>query len=153
MSNAIANYDVIHNNPFIFAPLFVEFFRNVPPVPNSILLSYLVLPLVLPKDSRTFLSNATSTSTLVTFLRKRSFLEGLNERISEYRKLTNQSLRHAADLNLLEIGNDLAIRALVSICDASYAPTNTPRASRRLGILFSGYDIPTIYRTFGVRKL
>jgi hypothetical protein len=153
MSNAIASYDVIHNNPFIFAPLFVEFFRNIPPAPNSILLSYLVLPLVLPRDSRTFLANATSTSTVTTFLRKRSFLEGLNERISEYRKLTNQSLRHAADLALVEIGSDLAVRVLVSNCDASYAPANTPRAARRLGILFSGYDIPTIYRTFGVSKL
>ena len=153
MSNAIASYDVIHNNPFIFAPLFVEFFKSAPSTSNSILLSYLVLPLVLPRESRAFLANATSKSTMATFLRKRAFLEGLNERIGEYRKLTNQSLRHAIDLGLVKVSDDLAIRVLVENFDLSYAPASAPRAAKRLGTLFSPYDIPTIYRTFGIKKL
>ncbi len=153
MSNAISSYDVIHNNPFIFAPILAEFYRDYPERPNSILLSYLVLPLVLPIEARKVLAKANKTSTVATFLRRKNVLAGLGERINEYRELTNQSLRYAVDVGLLSVGSDLAVKVIGAECDFTFSPEAAPRASRRLGIMFSPYDIPTIYRTFGIRKL
>ena len=153
MSGAIKSYGVIHNNPFIFAPIFVEFYRGCASKEKSLLLSYLALPLVLPRESRNFLSKAKSTSTVATFLRHREYLEGLEERIFEYRELTNQAIRYAVDAGMIAIEEDLSVRVICDECDYSLAPAATPRAARRLGILFEPYDIPTIYRTFGVKKL
>jgi hypothetical protein len=58
MSNAIESYAVLHNNPFILAPLFREFYSALPQSPKNLLLSYLVLPLVLQPASREFLFRA-----------------------------------------------------------------------------------------------
>lgn len=153
MSSAIKSYGVIHNNPFIFAPIFVEFYRGCILKEKSLLLSYLVLPIVLPKESRGFLSRAKSTSTVATLLRHREYLEGLEERISEYRDLTNQAIRYAVDAGMIRIEADLSVKVICDECDYSLSPLAAPRAARRLGTLFEPYDIPTIYRTFGVKKL
>ena len=45
MSNAIQSFGVLHNNPFIFGPIFQPFFEALGEKPKSILLSYPILPL------------------------------------------------------------------------------------------------------------
>lgn len=45
---------VIHNNPFIMAPLFTNFFDSVTESENNYLFCYLLLPLVLNVDRRDF---------------------------------------------------------------------------------------------------
>ncbi len=40
MTNAISSFDALYNNPFIFAPLFVEFYKGLGRRPNSIVLLY-----------------------------------------------------------------------------------------------------------------
>src|ERR1700728_2186022 len=98
MSNAIQSLRVLHNNPFIMAPIFPSFFKSLGEKRNGILLAYLILPLVLPPASRKFLTNAKSTSSLMTLAGKpgmRERLYGLEERIVEYREITNVTIQHA----------------------------------------------------------
>jgi len=155
MSNAIQSFGVLHNNPFIFGPIFLSFFESLGEKSKSILLSYLVLPLVLYPESHSFLVEANSRSSMRTMVKieKRSRIYGIEERIVEYRELTNTSLQYAVDIGVLNVDEKL------SVCVISNWPT-TPicspeqlKAARNLGRLFKPLDIPTIYRNLGVKRL
>lgn len=156
MSNAIQSLGALHNNPFIFAPLFSPFYKSLGEKPKSVLLSYLVLPFVLYPESRTFLVRATKRSSLRTLMGKRGEREriyGLDERIAEYRWLTNTSFQHTVDMGVLQIRETLSVDV---VSDWSTDPMCSPeqlKAAHRLGLLFAPFDVPTIYRTIGVKKL
>jgi hypothetical protein len=156
MSNAIKSFAVIHNNPFVFGQLFPSFYSSLGKKPKGILLSYLILPLVLYPASQKFLVNAKSTSSLMTMVGKpgkRDRLYGLEERIAEYWELTNTSIQHEIDSGVLSIDE------ILSVDVNSYRSDNSPyfsdyrKAANRLGYLFAPFDVPTIYRIFGVKKL
>lgn len=156
MSNAIQGFGTLYNNPFIFGPIFHSFYSSLKKKEKSILLSYLTLPLVLYPESHKFLVNANARSSVMTMVGKpgqRDCLYGLDERIAVYRYLTNTSLQYGVDLGVFKIDESFSINVL------SEWPTNpicTPdqlRAAKRLGILFEPFDIPTIYRLLGVKRL
>jgi len=153
MSNAIQSFGVLHNNPFIFGPLFPPFYESLGKKPKSILLSYLILPLVLYPESNTFLVNAKSTSSVRTMVKKRDRLYGLDERIAEFRKLTNTSVQYAIDIGVLELADDLTVYVNSSWSADPLCPADALKAANRLGILFAPFDIPTIYRMLGVKRL
>lgn len=153
MSNAIQSLGALHNNPFIFAPLFSPFYKSLGEKPKSFLLSYLVLPLVLYPKSRTFLVGARSTSSLRTLMGKKERIYGLDERIAEYRGLTNTSLQNAVDMGVLQVGEKLSVDV---VSDWTTDPMCSPdqlKAASNLGILFAPFDVPTVYRMIGVKKL
>ena len=79
MSNAIQSFAIIHNNPFIFSPIFPVFYSAISHKPKSLLLSYLVLPIVLFPESKKFLVNARSTSSMRTLVSERDRLYGLGD--------------------------------------------------------------------------
>jgi hypothetical protein len=156
MSNAIESFAVIYNNPFIFGTLFPSFYNSLGEKPKGILLSYLVLPLVLYPASLKFLMNAKSTSSVRTMVGKpgeRDRLYGLEERIAEYRELTNMSIQYEIDIGMLNIDENFSVNV------NSYRSTNSlvfpdyQKAASRLGYLFAPFDVPTIYRILGVKKL
>lgn len=153
MSNAIQSLGVLHNNPFIFAPLFSPFHKSLGEKPKSFLLSYLVLPLVLYPKSCTFLVGARSTSSLRTLMGKRERIYGLEERISEYRGLTNTSLQHAVDMGVLQVGDNLSVNAVSDWTNDPLCSSDQLKAASKLGILLAPFDVPTVYRTIGVQKL
>lgn len=153
MSNAIQSFGVIHNNPFILAPLFPAFYGSLPAKPKSLLLSYLVLPLVLYPISRKFLVNANSRSSVRTLINDRERLFGLGERLVDYRELTNTCIQHLIDGGSVLVGDDLSISVFASHHSDGFCPHDTDKAARRLGVLFAPFDIPTIYRMLGVKKL
>jgi len=153
MSNAIGSYTVIHNNPFILAPLFELFYASLPKKPRNILLSYLVLPLVLYPSSRSFLSGAKASSSIRTMGKTRERFYGLCERIEEYKALTNLCIQHAIDSGSIAIEEDLSVRVIASRLNAALCPVNSARAANKLGILFAPYEIPAIYRSLGVKAL
>lgn len=153
MSNAIQSLGVLHNNPFIFAPLFSPFYKSLREKPKSFLLSYLVLPFVLYPQSRTFLVKAKSTSSLRTLMGKREHIYGLDERIAEYRRLTNTSFQYAVDMGVLHVGEKLSVNVFSDwTTDLKCSPGLIKTASN-LGLLFEPFDVPTIYRMIGVKKL
>lgn len=153
MSNAIQSLGALHNNPFIFAPLFSPFYKSLGEKPKSFLLSYLVLPLVLYPKSRTFLVGARSTSSLRTLMSNKERIYGLDERIAEYRGLTNTSLQHAVDMGVLQIGENLSVDVVSDWSNDPMCLPNQLKAARRLGHLFAPFDVPTVYRMIGVKKL
>lgn len=153
MSNAIQSLVVLHNNPFIFAPLFSPFYKSLGEKPKSVLLSYLVLPFVLYPKSRTFLVKAKSTSSLRTLMGKREHIYGLDKRIAEYRDLTNTSFQYAVDMGVLQLGEKLSVDVFSDWTTNPMCSPDQIKAASNLGILFAPFDIPTIYRTIGVKKL
>ena len=90
----------LHSNPFLFAPLFEVFFYELERKERSLLLAYLVLPLVLPEFSRAKLSRTTS---LRRFTSEPSRTYGLASRIAEYKLLTHITLQHNLDIQVLSL--------------------------------------------------
>lgn len=163
MSNAIQSFTVIHNNPFIFGPLFSSFYDSLGKKQNSILLSYLVLPLVLYPASQKFLMNAKSTSSITTLVGKsgkRDRLYGLEERIAEYRELTNISMQYGIDIGVLSLDENLSINVENTSKSINIRFTNKTlyyseyrKSASKLGYLFAPFDVPTVYRLLGVKNL
>lgn len=153
MSNAIGSYAVIHNNPFILAPLFEFFYASLPKKPKNILLSYLVLPLVLYPPSRSFLASAKVSSSIRTMNKKRERFYGLCGRVEEYKTLTNLCIQHAIDSGSIVIEEDLSILVIAPKLDASLCPGTSARAATKLGALIAPYEISAIYRSLGVKAL
>lgn len=153
MSNAIQSLGVLHNNPFIFAPLFSPFYKSLGEKPKSFLLSYLVLPLVLYPKSHTFLVRAKSTSSLRTLMGEKERIYGLDERIAEYRGLTNTSLQHAVDMGVLQVGDNLSVNVVSDWTNDPMGSSDQLKAASKLGLLLAPFDVPTVYRMIGVKKL
>ncbi|HEV2695909.1 MAG TPA: three component ABC system middle component [Verrucomicrobiae bacterium] len=156
MSNALQSLRVLHNNPFIMAPIFPAFFKTLGEKRNGMVLAYLVLPLVLPPASRKFLTNAKSTSSIMTLAGKpgeRDRLFGIEERIKEYKAITNVTLQYLVDNQMLAITGYSSAQPLSSIQDSPLCPRNAVKSSTRLGMLFAPFDVPTIYRTLGIKNL
>lgn len=153
MNNAIRSYTVIHNNPFILAPLLELFYEPLPKKPKNILLSYLVLPLVLYPPSRSFLAGARANSSIRTMVKNRERLYGLCERVEEYKTLTNLCVQRAIDSGSFSIEEDLSVLAIIPRLDVSLCPRASAKAASKLGTLFAPYEIQTIYRSLGVKAL
>lgn len=153
MSNAIQSLGELHNNPFIFAPLFSPFYKSLGEKPKSFLLSYLVLPLVLYPKSHTFLVGARSTSSLRTLMGKKERIYGLDERIAEYRGLTNTSLQHAMDMGVLQVGEKLSVDVVSDWTTETLCSPDQLKAASKFGILLAPFDVPTVYRMIGVKKI
>ena len=153
MSNAIRNFRTIHNNVFIFAPIFIYFFKAVGPKPKSILLSYLVLPFVLPLSSRKSLINSNVTSTIFSFLSKKDYMRGLSDRLAYYRVLTNHCLQYLIDVEMIKLGADDSVIVLSDDIETRFSPEATPHAAKKFGTLLKPHEIPVVYRLMQIRKL
>lgn len=163
MSNAIQSFRVLHNNPFIFGPIFRSFFESLGEKSKSILLSYLVLPLVLYPESHSFLVGAISSSSIRTLveaksskgikIEKRSRIYGIEERIVEYRELTNASLQYAVDIGVLKVDEKLSVDVILDWPTNPICSPEQLKAAYKLGRLFKPLDVPTIYQSLGVKRL
>lgn len=143
----------IHNNPFVLAPLFVEFFRHIQPKSKNILLAYLVLPLVLHEDSRQSLFHAKTTSSIHTFNNKKENLFGLHERIRLYKNLTNQCIQYAIDNQMIKINENLIVEVLITKNKTVENLKESLKASSNLYKVFRDLDVVAIYRLLGVKEL
>ncbi len=153
MSKVVEHTHCIYNNPFIFTPLIIAFYKNYRGKEKDVLLSYLILPLVLYEFSRKSLKNANVTSSLRTFKRKNENLYGLPQRVESYKEKTNKCLQYAIDNKLIKIDNNLTVDVLdpkiicePSLKDAFKAASNIFKVLRDL-------DVVAIYRLLGVNKL
>lgn len=153
MSTAIENYGTLLYSPFVLAPLFEAFYETSTSQPNNLLLAYFVLPLTLPENCRSFLKRSRSTSSLRTFTEVPSRLYGLSARVQDFRRLTDMCLQFALNSGGMCLSNDLSVTFLARRLDASICPKDAIMASEKLGRLLQPYDIPTIYRFLGVKRL
>lgn len=153
MTRAIESLGIIHNNPFILAPLFLTFYKNISPRPQNQLLSYLVLPLVLYPASRHYLDRANSKSSIRVLMQKKDRVYGLAGRIQGYRSLTNTCLQYAIDTRAMRVNEDLTVGVIADILNHTYCPAQSDRAARKLAALCAPYEVPTIFRMLGLKKL
>ena len=157
--DSIKHISIIYNNPFIFYPLFVEFYSNIPQKDKNILLSYLVLPLVLYHPSRLAIKNsqAGSRSTIYSVFSDRKTEErifGLEERIKSYKSLTNDSLRYAITSGMLVLNDNLSISIKnLKLANKKLWQRDILMAAKKMGILLAQYDKLTWYSILGVKEL
>ncbi len=153
MSKFVDSIYQIHNNPFVLAPLFVEFFRHIQPKSKNILLAYLVLPLVLHENSKQSLVHARTTSSIHTFNNKKENLFGLHERIRLYKDLTNQCIQYAIDNQMIKINENLIVEVLLTKNETVENLKESLKASSNLYKVFRDLDVVAIYRLLGVKEL
>ena len=143
----------IYNNAFKYTPIIYSFYREYLGQEKDILLSYLILPLVLGKESKKSLINSKSNSNLYTFCRKKENLIGLPQMIKEYKSITNECIQYGCDRGLFEISALLQVSALESPHDFSFDESEEFKAAQKFAHIVRTTDIPTIYRHLGVAKL
>lgn len=153
MIKSIKHIHKIFNNPFLFTPLFVIFYEKYSGQNKDILLSYLLLPLALHNETKTWLQNARSSSSLTTFGRNRENYYGLPERVNGYKHTTNKCLQYAIDNNIISINETLSIQVLKPTTGCSEAIKDAFKASENLVKIFKDIDVVSIYRSLGVKQL
>ncbi len=152
MSRSIENIYRIKNNPFVLSDIIVEYYKCSDTKPNDLLVLYLILPIVLYKPSNKDLQTKNITRSIKSFKKARYRLYGLEERIQEYKTLSNQCLQHSIDQGELVIDDDLSIRALEGF-NGEEKKSHLKKASRNLAIMFDAQEIVSIYRQLGIKKL
>ncbi len=153
MSNTLNNLNTLHSNPFIFSSILFHFFESLEAKPNGLLLSYLVLPTVLYPFSQAFLLKATSRSNLRTFVKEKSRIYGLQERLQEKKEITNVTVQYLLDLKLICLGKDLSVKKIKDFPKDYISVKSQIKASSRLAEIFLPFEIPLIYQKLGVKSL
>ena len=152
MSDPISHLYTLHTNPFLFATTLHGFYESLGPRQHSVLLAYLVLPIVLEQKNRDFLQKAKSNSNLRTMLTHRDLLTGIPQRLDDCREVTIDTLKYLVSAHLLEVEGSTVVLGSSRPTDLT-APSGTVAAARKLAEFFKPFDIPTIYRLVGVMQL
>lgn len=150
MSKAIKYLGTLYNNPFIFGHVLYTFYKALSEKDNSVLLSYLVLPLTLYPASQNYLTQRRNPKSCLRILTKeRSRIFGLQERIQEYHNMTNTTLQYATDIGALRINEHMSVEIISDWPTGFISPPNANRAAEKLGVFMSNFDVPTTYRMLG----
>ena len=152
MTDPLSYLYVLHTNPFLFAATLHGFYDSLGPRDHSVLLAYLVLPVVLDQKNREFLNKAKSTSNLRTMMTRRDLLGGIPQRLEDYREVTMETLKYLVGSCQLEVNNNSVLIGPSPLTDFT-APSGTVSAARKLADFFKPFDVPTIYRSLGVMQL
>jgi hypothetical protein len=151
---AIEHLYVLHNNPFLLARTLLEFFEALGDnKEHSLLLAYLVLPIVLDKENRDELTRAISTSNLRTFVGRGERLRAMPDRVAHYRASCNACLRYLVTVNAIEfVGSSVRVTNSDALSN-HVSPKGVNDAARVLARFFQNHQVPTIYRMMGVMGL
>lgn len=144
---------VIHNNPFIMAPLFTNFYYSITKSENNYLFCYLLLPLVLKVDRRDFLNKSTVRSSVHTFKNKQNLLIGLADDIQYYKELTHRSIQHAIDSDWIVINEDLSVTVEENPKNIQSNLIKSYSASQKMSNILGNLDVLTIYRLLGIKSV
>ncbi|WOF16292.1 hypothetical protein F1737_05975 [Methanoplanus sp. FWC-SCC4] len=155
MNELLKNIYYLYNNPFVFGKVIHTFFKSLDKKENGQLLSYLVLPLVLYPSSQQYLTQRKdSRSSLRILAKDNKRIYGLQDRISEFKQVTDITLQYGIDIGTLKIGDDLSIKVLRDWPESlNFSSKEVLTATKRLGEFMSKNDIVTNYQILGVRDL
>ncbi|XQW84075.1 three component ABC system middle component [Thalassotalea piscium] len=109
MANAIHQLGGLNHNPYLLAPLLQEFYQHLEAQPKNILFCYLVLPLIFNPNSLQNLQRLGRGSTLNTKFSAPSSLEGLEQRLLDFKELTNLSMLVLKEQGTI-INTDLSVK-------------------------------------------
>lgn len=155
MSRMIDSIYKVNNNPFIFAPLVMEFYKFTESRPKDILLSYLILPLVLYETSKNSLNYSNTNSSISTFSRKKENLYGLGSRLNKYKDITNKCIQYLIDNKYLYLDENLSVK-IVNSDKKLYCVTSLGselKSSGKLNKVFKDYSVVEIYKLLGIKEL
>lgn len=109
--NAIEAIYTVKFNPFKYANYIYSFYNSLGIGKNSLLLSYVIIPICShPTLSKKIENAKPKTSNLYTIFNNRNELYDLQERIEHLRELTNESLQYCIINDFIEIDfKDLSI--------------------------------------------
>ncbi|MFA8341420.1 MAG: three component ABC system middle component [Rhodothermaceae bacterium] len=144
----------LNNNPFVFSPLFIQAYKNFVQIEKNILLSYLILPLVLNQNSCKSLKYSKSNSSMQTFSSKNENLFGLTDRIELYKPITNLCLQYLIDNKVFTLNENLSI--IIENTDripGTNRKDDYMKAAAKIHNIFKDFDVISIYRELGVKKL
>lgn len=151
--SAIEHLYVLHNNPFLFARAMAAFFESVGNKEHTLVLAYLVLPIILDEENRKVLGRARPNSNLRTFVAHEERLRSLPKRVEHYREITNSTLRYLFSLKVIEtVDNTVQVVRKETIAD-QVTLDGLIKAAQVLGRFFKDYPVPAIYRMVGVMSL
>lgn len=138
-------------NPFKYGKFLASFYSELTGVDNNLLLSQLVIPLCSHPLFSYKLSNAKfgakSKSTIWTVFKDRSQLYVLQERLDEFKTLTDQSLQYCLVNDWVEID---AEKLAVNRIPTNQASFVKQKSAANLGKLFSHLSVVEIYALLGV---
>jgi len=153
MANAIQHIGNLHHNTYLLAPLLEEFYLNLDPQPRNILQAYLLFPLLFNSNTLDQLKIVRKDSTLHTKFKEKILLQGLQQRVFDFKDLTNSSLFLLVELGGIEIMEDQSIKVLQPQLSKSTCNIKKKKASKALATLLNGYEIKDCYRILGINKL
>jgi hemoglobin-like flavoprotein len=156
MSKTVDNYYILYNNPFLLSEILIEFYRNYQNSQDrDVLLSYLVLPITLYEKSNESLQHANSKRTIRTFAKEIDRLYGLEQRLSEFKKLTDHCLQLLIDQKMIAIEEHLQVKVteLGRDIKKNQAIASYTNAAINLAKMFNGVELVSIYRQLGIKQI
>lgn len=139
-------------NPFKYGEFLTSFYSELRDVEGDLLLSQLVIPLCSHSVYQGKIARAmfgdSKKSTIWTIFEDRARLYDLQERIDDFKVLTDQSLQYCLVNDWLEIDQDKLKVAFNIDNDTSFV---RQKSAANLGRLFSNLSVVEIYAFLGVK--
>lgn len=156
MSKTVDSYYILYNNPFLLSEILVEFYRyQENSQVRDVLLSYLVFPITLYEKSNESLQRANSKRTIRTFAKDSERLYGLEQRLSEFKKLTDHCLQLLIDQRMITIEEHLQVKVteLGSVLKKNQTLASYTTAAMNLAKMCNGIELVSIYRQLGIKQI
>jgi hypothetical protein len=148
MSSVIDALYQLKYNPFKYGEYLTSFYSSLESLETTLLLAPLVIPLCSHPVFANKLRNANKRSSLWSIFDDRTNLYDLQERMDEFKGLTEQSIRYCLVNDWLAVDNEnLALRYL---SDTETIPAVQKNAVN-LGKLISNHSVIEIYAFLGVK--
>lgn len=142
---------ILNTNPFFCSLLFQAFYKGFEKKQCSILLQYLVLPIVLYSETRNTLEKLTTKTDFENYVESNKlYLIELQDRIWELKNLTNRTLIYLHSHNKINLDAEIEILEPITYENFSDEIKTNLRASHYLGYLFSNMETSEVYRTLNV---
>ncbi len=139
-------------NPFIYGEYIVSFYSSIHDVDNNLLLAPLVIPLCSHHFFGNKLANAVfgkkKKSSIWSIFEDRVELYDLQERINEFKELTETSIQYCLVNDWLSIQDDKL--EILYLTDNFETPFTSKKNAINLGKLLSSNSVEEIYAFLGV---
>jgi len=148
MSSVINALYQLKYNPFKYGEYLTSFYSSLESLENNLLLAPLVIPLCSHPVFANKLRNANKRSSLWSIFDDRTNLYDLQERMDEFKDLTEQSIRYCLVNDWLVVDDENLTLRYSS--DTETIPVIQKNAVN-LGKLISSHSVVEIYAFLGVR--
>lgn len=150
MSNIISDVVKIRYNSFTLAPAMLSYYQTCQVKQDNILLMYLLFPVMLNSDWIHSLPRVQSRSRLETWVKDNKLhIEGLSERMTTFRVLTETTLQYCIDMGYVELDGKNNVKVMSNPFERGYFMD----AATRLTKLIGDSTPAKIYATLGIREL